>query len=102
MCVCVWVSVGVCVCFCRKLSRARSQHLLKSAETYNASLTQYYLEMKLVDFGLVALLWSYGVNYIRLLTLTAIFRCPESIEEQPAYNGLLFSLVFPSVPQGRQ
>ena len=30
-------------------------------ETCNASLIQHYLEMKLVDFGLVALLWSYGV-----------------------------------------
>ena len=58
--------------------------------------------MKLVDFGLVALLWSYGVIYVRLLTLTAVFRCPESVEEQPAYNGLLFNLVVPSGPQGRQ
>ena len=58
--------------------------------------------MKLVDFGLVALLWSYGVIYIRLLTLTAAFRCLESVEEQPAYNRLLFNLVVPSVPQGRQ
>ena len=58
--------------------------------------------MKLVDFGLMALLWSYGVIYVWLLTLTAIFRCPESVEEQPAYNGLLFNLAVPSVPQGRQ
>ena len=58
--------------------------------------------MKLVDFGLMALLWSYGVIYVRLLTLTAVFRCLESVEEQPAYNGLLFNLVVPSVPQGRQ
>ena len=58
--------------------------------------------MKLVDFGLVALLWNYGVIYVLLLTLTAIFRCPESVEEQPAYNGLLFNLVVPSAPQGRQ
>ena len=63
---------------------------------------QYYFEMKLVDFGLVALLWSYGVIYVRLLTLTAVFRCPESVEEQAAYKGLLFNLVVPSVPQGRQ
>ena len=42
--------------------------------------------------------------YVRLLTLTAVFRCPESIEEQAAYKGLLFNLVpvVPSVPQGRQ
>ena len=73
-----------------------------SAETCNASLTQYYLEMKLVDFGLMALLWSYGVIYVRLLTLTAVFRCPESVKEQAAYKGLLFNLVVPSVPQGRQ
>ena len=56
---------------------------------------QYYLEMKLVDFGLVALLWSYGMIYVRLLTLMAVFRCPESVERvtEPAYNGLLFNLV---------
>ena len=29
---------------------------------------QCYLVMKLVDFGLVALLWSYGVIYVWLLT----------------------------------
>ena len=58
--------------------------------------------MKLVDFGLMAILWSYGVIYVQLLTLTAVFRCLESVEEQPAYNGLLFNLVVPSVPQGRQ
>ena len=31
--------------------------------------------MKAVDFGLVALLWSYmyGVIYVRLLTLTDVF-----------------------------
>ena len=63
---------------------------------------QCYLVMKLVDFGLVALLWSYGVIYVRLLPLTAVFRCPESVEEQAAYKGLLFNLVVPSVPQGRQ
>ena len=73
-----------------------------STETCNASLTQYYLEMKLVDFGLVALLWSYGVIYVRLLTLTAVFCCRESVEEQAAYKGLLCNLVVPSVPQGRQ
>ena len=58
--------------------------------------------MKLVDFGLMAILWSYGVIYVQLLTLTAVFRCLESVKEQPAYNGLLFNLVVPSVPQGRQ
>ena len=41
----------------------------------------------------MALLWSYGVIYVWLLTLMAIFRCPESVEEQPAYKGLLFNLV---------
>ena len=46
--VCVCVCMCVCVCFSRKL-------------------------MELVDFGLVVLLWSYGVIYIRLLTLTAVF-----------------------------
>ena len=73
-----------------------------STETCNASLTQYYLEMKLVDFGLVALLWSYGMIYVQLLTLTAVFHCPESVKEQAAYKGLLFNLVVPSLPQGRQ
>ena len=64
---------------------------------------QYYLEMKLVNVGLMALLWSYGVIYIWLLTLTAVFFCrPELVEKQPDYNGLLFYLVVPSVPQGRQ
>ena len=58
--------------------------------------------MKLVDFGLVALLWSYDVIYVQLLTLMAVFCSPESVEEQPAYNGLLFNLVVPSGPQGRQ
>ena len=58
--------------------------------------------MKLADFGLVALLWCYGMIYVRLLTLTAVFHCPESIEEQAAYKGLLFNLVVPSVLQGRQ
>ena len=77
-------------------------HWKLGAETCNVSITQCYLEMKLVDFGLVALLWSYGVIYVRLLTLTAVFRCPESVEEQAAYKGLLFNLVVPSVPQGRQ
>ena len=58
--------------------------------------------MKLVDFGLMALLWSYGMIYVRLLTLMSVFHCPEFVEEQPAYNGLLFNLVVPSVPRGRQ
>ena len=42
--------------------------------------------MKLVDFGLMALLWSYGVIYVQLLTLTAVFCCLESVEEQPVRN----------------
>ena len=36
-------------------------HWKLRTETCNASLTQHYLEVKLVDFGLVALLSSYGV-----------------------------------------
>ena len=52
----------LCVCW-KKLSTV----------TCNASLTQYYLEMKLVDFGLMALLWSYSVIYIRLLTIDGRF-----------------------------
>ena len=39
---------------------------------------QYYLEMKLVNVGLMALLWSYGVIYIWLLTLTAVFFAVQS------------------------
>ena len=58
--------------------------------------------MKLVDFGLVALLWSYGVIYVWLLTLKAVFRFLEFVEEQAAGNRLLFNLVVPSVPQDRQ
>ena len=54
--------------------------------------------MKLADFGLVALLWSYGGIYVQLLTLTAVYHCPESVKEQAAYKGLLFNLVVPSVP----
>ena len=55
-----------------------------------ASLTQYYLEMKYGDFGLVVLLWSYDV---------IVFPCPKFVK---AYNRLLFNLTVPSVPQGRQ
>ena len=51
--------------------------------------------MKLMDFGLAAILWSYGVIYVRLLTLTAVFRCLESVEEQAAYKGLFFNLIVP-------
>ena len=58
--------------------------------------------MKLVDFGLMALLWSYGMIYIKLLTLRTVFRRLESFEEQPPYNRVLFNLVVSSVPQGRQ
>ena len=99
----VIVCLCVCACFRRKLPELVLRVRWKlSSKICNANLTQYYLEKKLVDFGLVALLWSYGMIYIRLLTLTAVFRCLESVEEQPAYNRLLFSLVVPSVPQGRQ
>ena len=52
--------------------------------------------MKLVEFRLVTLLWGYGLIYVRFLTLTAVFRCPESVEEQPAYKRLLFNLVVAS------
>ena len=38
----------------------------------NASLSQCYLEMKLVDFGIVALLLSYGVIYSPRWLLPAI------------------------------
>ena len=59
------VVVCLCVCLCRELSRVHSLPPIElSTETRDASLTQYYLEMKLVDFGLVALLVSYGVIYV--------------------------------------
>ena len=97
-----------CVCVCACVSAESFPELVLricrklSAETCNASLMQYYLEMKLVDFGLMALLWSYGVIYVRLLTLTAVFRCPESVEEQPAYNGLLSFQLGSSICTTRQ
>ena len=56
--------------------------------------------MKLVDFGLVALLLNCGVIYVG--HLDGYFCCPKSVKKQAAYNGLLFNLAVPSVPQGRQ
>ena len=58
------------------------RNLKKALKHAMQALTQYYLEMKLVDLGLVALLWSYGVIYVWLLTLTTVFCCLESVEEQ--------------------
>ena len=59
VCVCEWVSLWV-------IPRDSCSHFLRDRcklrpETCNASLTQYYLEMKLVNFGLIALLSSYGM-----------------------------------------
>ena len=73
--VCAFVFVCLCVClsaesFPELVLRIRWK---LNAETCNASLIQYYLEMKLVDFGLVTLLWSYGVIYVRLLTWRLFF-----------------------------
>ena len=49
-------------------------------------------------------LWNYGFPWYKFgcSPLMAIFRCPGSVEKQPAYNRLLFNLVVLSVPQGRQ
>ena len=68
--VCLWVSEWVipwdsCSHFLRDRWKLRPK-------TCNASLTQYYLEMKLVNFGLVALLLSYGMIYSPRRLLPAI------------------------------
>ena len=68
--VCLWVSEWVipwdsCSHFLRDRWKLRPK-------TCNASLTQYYLEMKLVNFGLVALLLSYGMIYSPWRQLPAI------------------------------
>ena len=80
-------------------------HWKLSAETCNASLTQYYFEMKLVDFGLwlycgVMAWFAFSCSPWRLFFTD----CPETIEEQAAYKGLLsFQLVSSiCIPQGRQ
>ena len=59
----------------------------------NASLTQYYLEMKFVDFGLVALLSNYGV----ICSPLAVASNPESSEEQIPHNRLLINMTVQSV-----
>ena len=62
-----------------------------------ASLMQYYLELKLVDFGLVALfeLWH------DLLTSMAVASNPESSEEQVSHSRLLINMTVQSVQQIR-
>ena len=57
--------VVVCVCEC-VIPRDTCSHFLRDrwklkSKTCNASLTQYYLEIKLVNFESVALLSSYGM-----------------------------------------
>ena len=98
------VCVCVCVCFCRKLSRARSPRPLKIKRwNMQCKLNAILSWNKIGEFWIGALLWSDCVIYIWLLTLTAVFFCcPESVEEQPSYNRLLFNLVVPSLLQGRQ
>ena len=58
---------------------------------------QYYLEMKLVSFGLVALfeLWH------DLLTSMAVASNPESSEEQVSHSRLLINMTVQSVQQIR-
>ena len=68
--VCLWVSVRV-------ILRDSCSHFLRDRwkwmpKTCNASLTQYYLEMKSVNFGLVALLSSYGIIFSPRRLLPAI------------------------------
>ena len=49
--------------------------------------------------GFIVELW----HDLRLVAhLDSFFRSLETVEEQAAYKGLLFNLVVPSVPQGRQ
>ena len=86
------VFVCVCVCVCvsaERLSAARSPRLLKlCAEMCSANLTQCYLEMKLV-----VLLCSYGVIYVAHFDGCFFpILSPLKIEEQAAYNGLLYNL----------
>ena len=82
--------------------------MLNSTHVYNLhpgatmALLQNSQSTKLYSGILIYCGVMHGVIYIRLLTLTAVFCCPESVEEQAAYNGLLFNLVVPFVLQGRQ
>ena len=64
----------------------------------NASLTQCYLEIDLVNFGLKTIieLWH------DLLTLTAVSSSPESSEEQISHNRLLINMTVQSVQQIRR
>ena len=55
------VVVCVCVILWDSCSHFLHDRWKLKPKTCNASLTQYYLEMKLVNFGLVALLSSYGM-----------------------------------------
>ena len=48
------------------------------------------------------LLYCGVMAWCTLLTSMAVFPGPKSIEEQAAYNRLLFNLTVPSVPQDRQ
>ena len=55
------VVVCVCVILRDSCSHFLRDHWKLRLETCNASLSQYYLEIKLMDFWLVALLSSYGM-----------------------------------------
>ena len=55
------VVVCVCVILWDSCSHFLHDRWKLKPKTCNASLTQYYLEMKLVNFGLVALMSSYGM-----------------------------------------
>ena len=94
-----------CLCFRRKLSRARSPRPLKIKRwnlqcKLNTILSWNEIGGFWID-GFIVELWR---DLCSVAHLTAVFRCPESVEEQPAYNGLVFNLVVPSVPhvQSRQ
>ena len=93
----------LCVCFCRKLSRARSPRPLKIKHwNMQCKRTTILFWNEIGGFWIgwfIVELWP----DLRLVAhLDGCFRSPETVEEQAAYNGLLFNLVVPSVPQGRR
>ena len=100
----VIVCLCVCLCFCRKLSRAPSPHQLKIKHwnvqcKLNAILSWNEIGECWID-GFIVELWC-DLHLVAHLD-SCFFCCPESVEKQPDYNRLLFYLVVPSVPQGRQ
>ena len=99
VCVCVYVCVCVCVLVIPQESCLHflHDHCKLKAETCSASLIQYYLEIELVNCGLVFVveLWH------NLLAVTAVTSNPESSEEQILHNRLLINMTVQSVQQIR-